>query len=145
MLSIRGIWLDMKGILRATRQMINAGLEPLKLSGAEGDILFHLLTGSDGFQQERLAELLDTDKAAISRVIGGLEGKGYVMRTRQQEDNRAYRITLTEKGHATGPEILGIYEKLYALVRQGIADEEFYGIESLLSRVAANLRSEGEE
>jgi len=87
--SIRGIWLDMKGILRATRQRINAGLEPLGLSGAEGDILFHLLTGSDGIPQERLAEQLDIGKAAISRVIGALEAKGYVARTRRREDRRA--------------------------------------------------------
>jgi DNA-binding MarR family transcriptional regulator len=145
MLSIRGIWLDMKGILRETRQMINAGLEPLGLSGAEGDILFHLLTGSDGYPQERLARQLDIGKAAISRVIDALEQKGYVSRARSREDKRAYRVNLTEKGRSTGPEIRGVYERLYALVRQGIADEEFYRIESLLGRVAANLRAEGEE
>lgn len=145
MLSIRGIWLDMKGILRATRQMINAGLEPLGLSGAEGDILFHLLTGSNGYQQEQLAEQLDIGKAAISRVIDALESKGYVTRTRQMEDRRAYRISLTEEGLSIGPGIRGIYERLYARVKQGIADDEFCRIETLLGRVKANLHPEGEE
>jgi MarR family transcriptional regulator for hemolysin len=144
MLLIRNIWLDMKEILRSARQIINAELEPLKLSGAEGDILFILLTGSNNFQQEQLAEQLDIGKAAVSRVIDSLESKGYVTRVRQNEDRRAYRVSLTDKAFSVGADIKGIYDRLYMLVRKGIADEEFIHIESLLSRVAANLQSLGD-
>lgn len=144
MLSIRRIWLDMKGILRSSRQLINADLGPLGLSGAEGDILFHLFTGSNGFQQERLAEQLDIGKASISRVIDALEAKGYVERTRQQEDKRAYSVSLTRKGLLLGPEIQSVYERLYARVRSGISDGDLLQIKELLCRVAANLQSEGE-
>ena len=143
MFTIRSIWLDMKGVLRATRQMINAGLEPLGLSGAEGDILFHLLTGSNGFQQEQLAEQLDVVKAAISRVIDTLESKGYVTRIRQKEDKRAYSVSLTDQGFSIGAEVQGVYERLYRLAREGIPDAEFLHIEALLGRVAANLQSGG--
>ena len=83
MLSIQHIWLDMKEILRSARQKINAELEPLNLSSAEGDILFHLLTGSNNLQQEQLADRLDIGKAAVSRAVDSLEAKGYVTRTRQ--------------------------------------------------------------
>jgi predicted transcriptional regulator len=54
--------------LRSARQIINAELEPLNLSGAEGNMLFLLLTGSNNLQQEQLAEQLDIGKAAVSRV-----------------------------------------------------------------------------
>ncbi len=144
MLSVRSIWLDMKGILRSTRRLINADLEPLGLSGAEGDVLFHLFTGSDGFQQEQLAEQLDIGKAAISRVINALEAKGYVARRRLQNDKRAYSVSLTDKGLPVGAEIQGIYDALFARVRSGIDDRDFRQIEALLCRVAANLQSEGE-
>ncbi|CAK7013693.1 MarR family transcriptional regulator [Tissierella sp.] len=144
MLSIRNIWLDMKGILRSARQIINAELEPLNLSGAEGDILFHLLTGSNKLQQEQLAEQLDIGKAAVSRVVDSLESKGYVMRIRQHEDRRAYSVSLTDKAFLVGSDIKDIYENLYVLVREGITDEEFIHIESLLSRVAANLQFRGD-
>ncbi|MDU5082419.1 MarR family winged helix-turn-helix transcriptional regulator [Tissierella carlieri] len=143
MLSIRNIWLDMKGILRSARQIINAELEPLNLSGAEGDILFHLLTGSNKLQQEQLAEQLDIGKAAVSRVVDSLESKGYVMRIRQHEDRRAYSVSLTDKAFSVCSDIKDIYENLYMLVREGITDEEFIHIESLLSRVAANLQFRG--
>lgn len=144
MLSIHNIWLDMKGILRSARQIINAELEPLNLSGAEGDILFHLLTGSNKLQQEQLAEQLDIGKAAVSRVVDSLESKGYVMRIRQHEDRRAYSVSLTDKAFLVGSDIKDIYENLYVLVREGITDEEFIHIESLLSRVAANLQFRGD-
>jgi DNA-binding MarR family transcriptional regulator len=145
MLSIQHIWLDMKEILRSARQKINAELEPLNLSSAEGDILFHLLTGSNNLQQEQLADRLDIGKAAVSRAVDSLEAKGYVTRTRQHRDRRAYSIALTDKATAAGADIVGIYERLYTLVKKGISDDEFNHIESLLTRVAANLQSSGDQ
>ncbi|NLY97482.1 MAG: MarR family transcriptional regulator, partial [Clostridiaceae bacterium] len=80
MLYIRDMWLAMKNVIRTARKTINKNLEPLNLSGAEGDMLYILLTGSNGLRQEQLAEQLDIGKAAASRVIDSLEAKGYVMR-----------------------------------------------------------------
>lgn len=145
MLLIRNIWLEMKEILRLARKMINTELEPLNLSGAEGDVLFLLLTGSNKLRQEQLAEQLDIGKAAISRVIDSLESKGYVMRIRQNEDRRAYSISLTDKAFSVGEDVKNIYDRLYMRVRKEIADDEFNRIEVLLSRVAVNLSSEGTE
>lgn len=145
MLLIRNIWLEMKGILRLARQIINTELEPLNLSGAEGDVLFLLLTGSDKLRQEQLAVQLDIGKAAISRVIDSLESKGYVMRLRQNEDRRAYSVSLTDMAFSVGTEVKGIYDRLYVLVRKEIADDEFIRIEALLSRVAVNLGTRGTE
>ncbi len=142
MLLIRKIWLDMKEILRLARQIINTELEPLNLSGAEGDLLFLLLTGSNNLQQEQLAKQLDKGKAAVSRTVASLESKGYVIRVRSKSDKRAYIVTLTDKAYSVDEEIKEIYDQLYVLVRKGIADEEFIHVESLLARVAANLKSQ---
>ncbi|HML49103.1 MAG TPA: MarR family transcriptional regulator, partial [Clostridia bacterium] len=95
----------------------------------------------DSLRQERLAELLDIGKAAISRTIDALEAKGYVARVRRKDDKRAYSVCLTDAGFSAGARVVRIYERLYALVRKSIADEELEGIESLLSRVAINLQS----
>jgi DNA-binding MarR family transcriptional regulator len=138
---MRTLWLEMKDVLRSARQFINAELAPLNLSGAEGDILFHLLTGSNHFRQEQLAQQLDIGKAAISRAVDSLESKGYVVRVRLEEDKRALSVSLAEKAISAGSTVTGIYERLYTLVKQGIADEEIAQIESLLARVAKNLQS----
>jgi DNA-binding MarR family transcriptional regulator len=145
MISMLSLWLEMKGILRSARQIINAELGPLNLSSAEGDILFHLLTGSNNLPQEKIAERLDIGKAAVSRAIDSLEAKGYVVRKRQRNDRRAYCVTLTDKAFSVGGEIEGIYNRLYQLVREGIPDEEIVHIRSVLSRVAKNLQVMGEK
>lgn len=141
---IRSIWLAMKGVLRSARRIINEKLEPLNLSGAEGDILFLLLTGSNKLQQEQLAEQLDVGKAAVSRAVDSLESKGYVVRERRHDDRRAYSVSLTSKTSSAGGKITGIYNELYAQATKGITDDELVHIESLLSRVAQNLQSMGD-
>lgn len=141
MSSIRNLWLDMKGTIRAARQIINRELEPLNLYSAEGDILFHLLTGSNNLSQEKLAEKLDIGKAAVSRAVDSLESKGYVVRLRHSNDKRAYSVSLTEKAIAIGGRVEEIYEKLYWLARKGITDDELAQIVSVLARVAENLKS----
>ena len=144
MFSIRDIWLEMKAVLRSARQVLNMELEPLGISGAEGDILFHLLTGSNHIRQEQLAARLDIGKAAVSRTVDSLEAKGYLTRVRAPEDKRAHIVSLTDKAFFVGPDVLGIYDRLFAMVRNGIDDEELIHIESVLSRVAGNLEVLGD-
>ena len=141
--SIRGFWLGMKGVLRASRQVINARLEPLGLSSLEGDLLFHLLTGGDQPHQEELAERLDIGKAAVSRAVDSLEDKGYVRRAQAPEDGRARCVTLTDKARAAGAGIVGVYETLYQIACAGVDEEELRRIGAVLARVAANLQTLG--
>lgn len=140
MLLIRNVWLDMKAILRTARQIINEELKPLNLSSSEGNLLYLLLTGSNKLQQEQLAEQLDVDKAAVSRVVNSLESKGYVIRERHNNDRRAHYICLTNKVALIEDEVKRIYDDLYALVRHDIPDEEVYRIEQLLAQIKNNLR-----
>ena len=103
----------MKAILRSARQIINFELASLNLTGAEGDIIFHLLSASDGLSQEKLAERLDIDKAAISRTVNSLDRKGYIHRERQAGDFRTYRVTLTDAAREIGERIEYVYKTVY--------------------------------
>lgn len=100
-----------------------------------------MLTGSNYLQQEELAEQLDVGKAAVSRVVSSLEAKGYVKRMRQASDKRAYSIALTDRSVSLGSELKSIYNLFYERVREDIADEDIIKVESLLSRVAENLKA----
>lgn len=145
MVLVRNLWLAMKSVLRSARRLINMELKPLGLSGAEGDILFLLLTGSDQLQQEKLAEQLDIGKAAVSRVIDSLVANGYVIRRQHSEDKRAYSICLTDKAALVSDEIIGIYDRLYALAKMGISDAELARVEAMLTQVSVNLQTGGNE
>lgn len=52
----------------------------------------------DGVSQETLAKVLKVSKATSARAIHNLEKEGYVYRQRDENDLRAYRVYLTEKG-----------------------------------------------
>ena len=68
----------MKGTISVLPQnSLATELEPLGLSGSEDLLLFLLLHREQpGLRQEELAEQLDVDKAAISRTVKSLGGKG---------------------------------------------------------------------
>lgn len=129
----------MKAILRSARQIVNTELEPLDLTGAEGDILFHLLSESDEISQETLADRLDIGKAAISRTVGSLENKGYIHRRRLPEDSRAYRVKLTQKARKIRDKIDQAYKNVYEIALTGIDKSEFARLDRFLGVVHRNL------
>lgn len=135
----RDIWIRMKAILRSVRQIVNTELEPLDLTGAEGDILFHLLSSRDEISQETLADRLDIGKAAISRTVGSLENKGYIHRRRLPEDSRAYRVKLTPKARKISEQIDQAYKNVYEIALTGIDKSEFARLDLFLEVVRRNL------
>ena len=139
---IREIWVHMKAVLRTARQIVNTELASLNLTGAEGDILFHLLSTNDGFSQEKLADSLDIGKAAVSRTVHSLERKGYVHRERQADDSRTNRITLTEAARIAVDKIEHAYKTVYEVSLRGISESEFQRIGQLLEKVNENLNEQ---
>jgi len=129
----------MKAVLRLARRVVNAELESLNLTGAEGDILFHLLSKRDGLSQEKLAEHLDVGKAAISRTVDSLANKGYVQRERRLDDARAYRITLTPAAKEAAEKIEYAYNAVYEAAMGEIDASEFQCVSALLEKVYQNL------
>lgn len=141
MLDVIDIWVQMKAILRSARQIVNSELASLNMTGAEGDIIFHLLTSSNGLSQEYLAERLDIDKAAISRTVNSLHTKGYIHRERKADDLRAYRVTLTDAAKDIGKKIEHVYKAVYDVSLRGISELELQNFNKLLEEVYKNLSS----
>jgi len=53
-----------------------------------------------GLSSSRLSERLLCDKSNVTRIVKGLESKGYIERRPHETDGRALRLFLTEKGTA---------------------------------------------
>lgn len=140
---MRDLWLVMKRVLRNARQAINAGLEPLGLTGAEGDILFHLLSRQDGLTQEQLAQRLNIGKAAVSRTVNAMVAKGYAHRQRHPLDARAFNVSLSEKALAISAQAAAVYEGVFSVIRQGIPDEDLNKVASILEQADRNLLMPG--
>jgi DNA-binding MarR family transcriptional regulator len=76
---------------------LNRELKDYDINSSEYIFLVNLYE-KDGISQERLSTNLFINKAATARAIGQLEKLGYVKRTRDPNDSRAYLVTLTAKG-----------------------------------------------
>ncbi len=72
-------------------------LEAYRVGSGQFEFLL-ILYHKDGISQETLAKILKVSKATSARAIQNLENEGYVYRQRDENDLRAYRIYLTEKG-----------------------------------------------
>jgi DNA-binding MarR family transcriptional regulator len=72
-------------------------LEAYRVGSGQFEFLI-ILYHRDGISQETLAKILKVSKATSARAIQSLEKEGYVYRERDENDLRAYRVYLTEKG-----------------------------------------------
>ena len=77
---------------RARAAEIHPELQPMGYS------TLLLLSRGDRLHQGSLPEVLDTDKATVSRLIKQLEGLGLIFRTVDPDDARAQLVSLTAEG-----------------------------------------------
>lgn len=119
--------------------MVNERLKPLGLSSAEGNILLHLYTQDQPFPQEEIVAQLDISKPAVSRALKSLENKGYVRRQKDQTDKRAIQVRLTSQAQEIEPEIVKVYNQVFAISSQGVSAEEIQDFIELFARVSENF------
>ena len=74
------------------RELINLGISP----GQQA----YLLTFSPGevLKPEELSIRLQVDKANVARAVSALEIRGYLTRTTDEDDRRAWLVSLTTDG-----------------------------------------------
>lgn len=67
---------------------------------AQGRILF-ILNEHEGLSQRELLDMLHIRSASLSELLFKLERNGLILRQRDEQDKRNFRLTLTESGRAT--------------------------------------------
>ncbi len=74
--------------------------------------------------QKELASRLRLEKSTVSRLVGMLEGRGWVERSRSPQDGRAVELRLTEAGRRTAEGIAEARRAKFARVLEAIPEEE---------------------
>jgi DNA-binding MarR family transcriptional regulator len=119
-------------------------LEDYGIGSGQFDFLM-VLYRKDGISQETLAKILKVSKATSTRAIQSLEKEGYVHRQRDENDLRAYKVYLTEKGREMREIIL---EKLISFLDTLLSDftpEEKEIFRLLVNKAAFKLCEPGLE
>lgn len=78
------------------------------------------------------------DMGAMSRLIGRLEEKGIVRRTRSESDKRAMLVELTPSGRRLYPQIEPILVGINNRFLQGFSPQESEQLQKMLGRLLAN-------
>lgn len=122
---------------RQFQMYLNRELKAYGIHASEYIYLVNLYE-RDGVSQETLSRNLYINKAATARAIGRLEKLGYVRRTRDAADARAYAVTLTPEGLKLRGIIRDKLRQWTRTLASGLSEEEYDGMLRIIKRMSAN-------
>lgn len=108
------------------------------------NLLFHL-SREDGVTQLDLSRMTHLKPPTISVTLTKMEAEGYIERKTDENDRRAVRVFLTEKGKAFESASRKLVKSLDARSLEGMSDEEVATLMELLDRIYFNLTGERPE
>ena len=73
--------------------------------------------------QQELVEDMGVDKAAVTRLVAGLEERGYVIRTADPKDGRAKVLQATEAALQVKDDVIALEEAYYDWLLEGLEPE----------------------
>lgn len=97
-----------------------------------------------GMIQDEISKVVKVDKGTCARAIQRLLDKQYIIREKDVEDKRKYRIFPSEKALEEYPIILKTYEEITDKSISGLSEEEEKKLEELLDKIFVNLDEEYE-
>lgn len=113
--------------------------ELVKFDLGNGTFVFLLpLFHKDGINQNEISRILHFDKAHTTRAIQKLIELGYIQRILDEDDNRAYKIYLTDKAKSVKPEIIKILHGWSEIISTGFSYEDKQSALKLLHRMMEN-------
>jgi len=122
---------------RHARSYIEKKLAPFGLGSGALPVLMILLH-HDGVNQQEVSEKLHVDKATTTRAITKLARMGYVRRENDPDDNRAYRLFVTQKARDIAPEMRKVLHSWTAILAEGLTEKEKETALTLLKHMRDN-------
>ncbi|MDD2330011.1 MAG: MarR family transcriptional regulator [Bacteroidales bacterium] len=103
-------------------------------------LLIDLLWDEGPLTQQEIANQMQKDKNSITKLIDGLEKKGYVVRETNPKDRRKNRVIVTKTGEAKKQEITRIAINAADNILGGIPTEELNTVVEVLNKLNKNMK-----
>lgn len=126
-------------IFRYTQAYLDKALKQYELSSGSYSYLL-ILKNNDGINQNRISEELGYDKAMTARTIAKLIKIGYLDRIKDDDDYRANKIYLTEKGKDVTVKILDKIHELERLITTDFNEAEKVNTIEYLNKILCNIK-----
>lgn len=130
-----GKWISV--LHRIGQRYIDRGTEAFGIAGGCFPFLLCLYR-QDGVTQDTISTYLNVDKATTARAIAALERLGHVVRERDPDDRRAYKVYLTETGRLLEHKLRNELKQWAGILTADFTDEEAENAYRLLERMANN-------
>lgn len=96
------------------------------------------LYARDGQYQTQIADSTFRDRPNTSRILAGLEQRGFVSKKRDPDDRRRVRIHLTERGREFVRDMAPLAARTRDGLYQGLDDDELRMLRRVLRRIERN-------
>jgi DNA-binding MarR family transcriptional regulator len=120
------------------RQRFNKAAEAIGFTHAQWRALVHL-SENQNCRQIDLADILEIKPITLVKQIDLLEESGMVVRNKDVDDRRAYRLSITDKAHAVMQELWKIADAVENEVLAALSADERRLITDFLDRVKNSL------
>ena len=122
-------------------QCLHAKATTEQVHPGQGPILGYLLHNGGGSQAD-IVRLMHVSAATVAVSVARLEKLGFVTRERNQANQRANVLLLTEKGRNAAIKMQQVMEEMGSAALKGFSAEECKTMEGYCSRIIQNLRSQ---
>lgn len=99
-----------------------------------------VLLNGKAMTQAQLGEQLYLEKSSVSRLVNGLEKRGWIERTKDSKDSRQKLVTPTPIVQDIAERCATIARTILEEAQVGMTEDDMLIFRSLLSRTIANLR-----
>ncbi|MGD9158853.1 MAG: MarR family transcriptional regulator [Desulfobacteraceae bacterium] len=120
---------------RLARRFRESGID---MTAEQWGALLVLING-DAMTQVKLGKKLCLEKSSVSRLVNGLERRGWIERTKSKDDNRQKLVSVTENALETAEQCASIAKDVLEEAQQGMSEDERLVCRSFLTRIIGNL------
>ncbi len=101
-------------------------------------VILNRLWLQDGMIQTELARLTAKDNASMTRMLDGMQRKSLIKRQPDENDRRAYRIFLTQKGKELEAPLKTIAAENHARALKNLSEADVENLKGFLEIISNN-------
>lgn len=94
----------------------------------------------DGRNQEDLSDALNIDKGTTARALKKLEDEEFIVRIVDEDDKRAYKVYLTDKGRSAKAKVYEAIDAWENIITESLTEEEKETMIKLLMKICTNIK-----
>lgn len=134
----REVALGMAMVARQMKRRFDLSGESAGVTNAKWTLIA-VVSRFPGATQRTIAEVLNVTEASAGRLIDRLCTDGYLRRSANPQDRRAYRVFLTDAADPLMKELEAQAARLEAEAFAGVSLQELRRMKGVLDRIAANI------